>query len=322
MFKETKKLTEALAAKDAIDSFLGNLKKLKTDGSITKEQYTTAKAEYEQKLDAVRLEIDRIKAKLQKQLETIQQDIETYQFELGTLEAKYKVGELPLNKYQNSDRKLRAITEQLESTAEELNRLIAAKTSADISIPAKKPSISARGLPRAPKAVPSARGGVSPKARLLAIVAGAVVVVVAIIVAVLLLRTGGVKEVKIPINVQGAANVGSLHLELAYDRQTMSATAVESGTAVGDALFESNIDVPGDVVIGLVNSQGINGDGSVAIVTFQVTGKAKSATNLSLENVIAYDATTLDEIPTSASPGSFTAKNGSFTPPTLIFGTE
>ena len=102
----------------------------------------------------------------------------------------------------------------------------------------------------------------------------------------------------------------------------MSATAVKNGTAIGDALFEYNIDIPGDVVVGLVSSQGIKGDGSVAIVTFQVTGKAKSDTRLSLENVAAHDATTLDEIPTSASPGSFTAKDGSFTPPTLIFGTE
>jgi hypothetical protein len=321
MSKEIKRLAEALAAKDAINSFLDNLKKLKADGSITKEQYTTAKAEYEQNLDAAKLETDRIKAELKKQLESIQQDIETYQFELGKLEAQYKVGELPLGKYQTSDRKLRAIIEQLESTAEDLSRLIAAKTSADISIPAKKRGIPTRGLPRAPKATPSARGGMSPKVRLIAIVAG-VVVVAAVVVAVLLLRTSGVQEVKIPINIQGAANVGSLHLELAYDRQTMSATAVEDGTAVGDALFESNIAVPGDVVIGLVNNHGINGNGSVAIVTFQVTGKTKSATRLSLENVIAYDATSLDEIPASASPGSFTSKDGSFMPPTLIFGTE
>jgi hypothetical protein len=98
MSKETKRLVEAFAVKDAAEGFLSNLKKLKADGSITQEQYTTAKSEYEQNLNAARLEIDRIKTELKKQLETIQQDIETYQFELGKLEAKYKVGELPLDK--------------------------------------------------------------------------------------------------------------------------------------------------------------------------------------------------------------------------------
>lgn len=319
MTKDTKKLIEAFTVKGEIEGFVANLEQLKADGSITEEQYATMKAEYEQNLNAATLEVSRIKNELKKQLEATQRDIETYKFELGKLEAKYKVGELPLEKYQSSDRKLRASIEGLEVKAEEMERLIGAESSADIGVPTKKPGVAVPQLPSLPR--PTSIRGTKLSKRLLVIVGGAVALIAIIVVAILLM-TGGAKEVRVPIEVQDAANVGSLHLELVYDRATLSAIHVETGTAVGDAMFQYSVDAPGGVVVGIVSSQGINRDGSIAIVTFKVTGKSKASTYLSLENVVAHDATTLEEIPTSTTAGSITAKDGSFTSPTLLFEAE
>lgn len=318
MAKETKRLAEAFAIKDEVEGFVANLEQLKADGTITEEQHTTIKAEYDQRLKAATSEIARIKNELKKQLETIQRDIETYKFELGRLEARYKVGELPLEKYQSSDRKLRATIEQLEQSSKDLTRLIKAKTAADIGAPAKKPGIAAPELPSLTRVATAARRIKLPGGRLLAMIGGAVVLI-GVILAVVLLVPGGTKEVRIPINIESAADVGSLHFELVYDRATLSAIGVETGAAVGDAMFEYSIDTPGQVVVGIVSSHGISRDGSVAIVTFEVEGKTKTATPLNLENVVAHDATTMEEIPTTASAGSFTAKDGSFTAPTLLF---
>jgi hypothetical protein len=341
MTKETKRLTEAFTAKEEIEGFLANLEQLKADGSVTEEQYIATRQEYYRRLGQATSDIARIKNELEEQLEANQRDVETRKHELGNLEVKHRVGELSVEKYQTSERKLRAEIKKLESHSELLTSLIQASSAADISAPARKPKVPPAeiGVPAkkpvaaAPEPLPPskaappvkaatpARRGKLPRPRLLAIVGGAVVVI-AIIAAAVLFMTGGVKEVKIPIEIQGAANVGSLHLELVYDRAALSAIRVENGTAVGDAMFEYSIDIPGEVVVGIVSSQGIKRDGSIAIVTFNVTGRAKTSIPLSLENVAAHDATTLAEIPTSASAGSLSTKDGSFIAPTLLFESD
>jgi hypothetical protein len=341
MSKETKKLAEAFAVKDEIEGFLANLEQLKADGSVTEDQYIVTRQEYYRRLGQATSDIARIKNELEEQLEAKQRDIETHKHELGNLEVKYRVGELSLEKYQTSERKLQAEIKKLEGQSGLLTSLIQASSAADIGAPASKPKVPppeigvptkkpvaaapkplppSKAMPPAKAAAPARRRKL-PRARLLAIVGGAVVVI-AIIVAAVLFMTGGVKEVKIPIEIQEAANVGSLHLELVYDQSTLSATRVENGTVAGDALFDYNIDTPGEVVVGIVSSQGIKRDGSIAIVTFNVTGRAKTSIPLSLENVAAHDANTLAEIPTSASAGSLSTKDGSFTAPTLLFKSE
>jgi len=340
MTKETKRLSEAFAVKEEIEGFLTNLEQLKADGSITEEQYITARKEYYRKLGLATSDIARIKNELKEQLEANQRDVEARRHDLDNLEVRHKVGELSLENYQSSERKLRTEVQKLEQYSEVLTNLIKANSAADIGtparkpkvlpaevvVPAKKPAATAQEPLTPPKAAPPVKAAAPARSgklsRRLLVIAGGAVAVIAIIVAVILLMTGGVKEVRIPIEVQDAANVGSLHLELVYDRDVLDAIAVEAGTAVGDALFEYSIDEPGQLVVGLVSSQGIQQDGSVAIVTFKVTGKSKTNTYLSLENVLAHNATTLNEISTSASAGSIATKDGSFIPPTLLFEPE
>ena len=124
-------------------------------------------------------------------------------------------------------------------------------------------------------------------------------------------------EVMIPVNIEGAAGVGSLHFELVYDWSVLRALEVEYGMVVGDAMFEYNVDVPGRVMVGIIDSSGISGDGSVAVVAFQLRGEADAGISLELENIVAYDAATMTEIPTTASAGSFTTENN-YTAPTLL----
>ena len=166
MAKETKRLIEVFAVKDEVESFLANLEKLKADGSITEEQYIATREEYYERLGAAASEIARIKNELKKQWEANKRDIETYRQELANLDVGHKVGELPLNKYQSSDRKLRATIEGLEANVTELNRLIAAKTSADIIAPAKRPGAAAPKLPPTAKKAAQVKEIKLPKTKL------------------------------------------------------------------------------------------------------------------------------------------------------------
>ncbi|MBL7062023.1 MAG: hypothetical protein ISS54_04735 [Dehalococcoidia bacterium] len=48
----------------------------------------------------------------------------------------------------------------------------------------------------------------------------------------------------VPVNANGASNVGSLEFELVYDPAVLEATGVEKGTLAGNAMMESSVDRP------------------------------------------------------------------------------
>jgi len=143
MDKDTKRLAQFFTTKEEVDGFLSNMEKLKAEGSVTEEQYTKFKQEYQQRLNTIASEIAQVKSNIKKELETVQRDIETYRWELGKVETKYKVGELSLDKYHSAERDLRARLDELETTAAELTRLIEANSSADIGVAVKRPAAAA-----------------------------------------------------------------------------------------------------------------------------------------------------------------------------------
>jgi len=138
MPKDVKSFISALAAKDEILGFMVNLEKLKSDGSITAEQYAMGQDEYDGRLKATVAQIDRMKGGFRKELEATQRELAAQRFETGKLEARYKVGELTAEHYQSADRKLRDDIGRLEREAEELDRLIQAESAADVGLAAEK----------------------------------------------------------------------------------------------------------------------------------------------------------------------------------------
>ena len=111
--------------------------------------------------------------------------------------------------------------------------------------------------------------------------------------------------IEVPIEVAGAANVGAMHIELSYDAGVLQANEVKRGPLAGSALLESDLSATGRAVIGLADVAGLNGDGAVAVVAFQVVGREGDASPLTLENLAAHDATTLDALAVQEINGTF-----------------
>jgi hypothetical protein len=111
-------------------------------------------------------------------------------------------------------------------------------------------------------------------------------------------------QVDVPLEVANVSNVGSLHAELVYDPSVLRAVSVRAGSLHSGGLFESNIDAPGRVVVGMASTQGISGSGEVAVVSFDVVGQDGATCNLAVENVEANDATTLNRIGMPVQSGS------------------
>jgi hypothetical protein len=71
--------------------------------------------------------------------------------------------------------------------------------------------------------------------------------------------------------------------------------------------------------MGMIDVNGMNGDGPVAVITFTIVGDMESASSLTLQNVTAHDATTLLDIITEASAGNFSVEDYALTAPSLEF---
>ena len=148
--------------------------------------------------------------------------------------------------------------------------------------------------------------------------AGLAIVVIMLLVLPAAGCDGSVGATEIPINLTGASDVGSLHIELVYDPAIIQVTGVKAGKLAQNAVVDSNITAPGRAVIGIVSSAGITGSGAVASVAF--TAKAKTGSSaLTLENVEAYSAEKLQEIMTTVSAGQYDTKSKKVTAPSITF---
>ena len=127
------------------------------------------------------------------------------------------------------------------------------------------------------------------------------------------------REIRVPINLVGAANLGSLELVLVYEPEVLEVTAVETGSLAEQAFLESSTATPGVLWTGMIDADGISGDGPAAIVTFRVIKSGVSKSPLTLQNVAAYDAASLLDIIVEASEGSISTIDGAISPPSLTF---
>ena len=126
-------------------------------------------------------------------------------------------------------------------------------------------------------------------------------------------------NVNVPIHLTGAENIGSLEFVLTYDPSVLEVSGVEAGGLAQSALFDFGTRSPGRLWAGLIDSEGINGDGPIAVVSFKVVGPGASTSLLALENITTYDASSLLDILTNVTSGSFTVDGRALTAPTLAF---
>ncbi len=119
--------------------------------------------------------------------------------------------------------------------------------------------------------------------------------------------SGAVGEaVDVPVVVEGAENLGSMDIVVAFDPAVLKVKSVGKGE-LNKGLLTSNTG-EGVVAISLADSKGINGNGAVAVITFEVLKTGSS--DLVIQAVKAYDVNTHVDIKVDTQNGKFTAKEG------------
>lgn len=91
--------------------------------------------------------------------------------------------------------------------------------------------------------------------------------------------------VQLPIRILNAENIGNMDISLSFDSSVLSASSLTTGAITSDSLFVHNID-DGIINISLVDDAGISGNGSIAVITFDVIGLEGDASSI----VLSVDA--------------------------------
>ena len=126
-------------------------------------------------------------------------------------------------------------------------------------------------------------------------------------------------DIVVPVYLERASNVGSLEFVLLYEPAVLRVSKIEPGDLASNALIEFSGGSPGRVWAGMIDADGMDGDDPVALIIFDIVGDTGSTSPLTLQNVSAHDATTLLDILTEVSAGSFAGEDLALTTPTLGF---
>jgi len=127
------------------------------------------------------------------------------------------------------------------------------------------------------------------------------------------------KQVQVPINLLGASDLGSLEFVLVFEAATLEFVGIDQGALALDAIIESNLRAPGKVWVGMIDPRGVNGDGSIAVVSFRTLAGGQADSPLLLEDVLSHKASTLLDSLSKPSPGIFTLRDSSVSSPVLTF---
>jgi hypothetical protein len=301
-------LKKLLLQKDHVLDLIKQLAQSKLDNKVTETEYDKSLSSLHQDLNLLDAQIIGIKTNLHQQLESNSTRLQTLNIELNSLEEKFKTLQISTEDYQKSAMDIRTKISNLTEQNNSIQVLIDAATAA-------APSIIEKPLPVANR-VPSI-----PQKWWIVIGGAAAALVIVVLIVLLMTIGGGSSVIKVPVTIEKAKNLGSLHIEFIYDSNIFTAVSVEKGPIVSDALFNYSINTPGDVIIGLVSSQGIEGDGAIAVVTLKSKAAASTESLITLENITAYTSN-LSKLPSIVAAGSVKTTDNSLTPPGLTFDTQ
>ena len=123
-------------------------------------------------------------------------------------------------------------------------------------------------------------------------------------------------QIRIPVKVENCANLGSLQASIRYDASILQIKEVKPVDIGEDAMVEINVDTPGIIIFGMIDSSGMSGNGDIAELHFDVISDGGTS-QVSLDNVRANDATTLVDLPSNIIAGEY--RDGEITSLSIVF---
>jgi len=112
--------------------------------------------------------------------------------------------------------------------------------------------------------------------------------------------------VQVPLSLKGAQDkIGNMDISLKFDTSVLQAVEVTKGSLTANSIFDSNIQND-TIKISLADKQGFGGDGTIAYISFKVTGSEGSTSTLHIASATANRAADF-------SPANLSTRDGTFT---------
>ncbi|AKG91991.1 Cohesin domain [Geoglobus ahangari] len=115
------------------------------------------------------------------------------------------------------------------------------------------------------------------------------------------------EDVNVPVVVENAQNLGSMDIVISFDPEVVKVKSVGKGE-LNKGILTSNVG-DGVVAISFADSKGIDGDGEVAVISFEALKQGTS--ELKFESVQAYDVETHVDIKVTSQNGKITVEESS-----------
>jgi hypothetical protein len=116
---------------------------------------------------------------------------------------------------------------------------------------------------------------------------------------------------EVSVFASDAGAIGALDLLIEYHPDVVSLEGAREGEVAGNALFDFNEIEPGSVRLGVVASNGLSGDGSVATLSFAVIGAQGESTAISIADVAAWHFEDLIDLPVETNDGGLSVTGAS-----------
>lgn len=113
----------------------------------------------------------------------------------------------------------------------------------------------------------------------------------------------------IPLKVSGASNLAAMDLVITYDPAVLQFSSADLGAISTNGMVETNSVSPGTVKIGLVDTKGISGDGTLINMNYKVVGGSGSTSPVTPLVSGAWNIDLVD-IQTTTSGGTVTVGGG------------
>jgi hypothetical protein len=105
--------------------------------------------------------------------------------------------------------------------------------------------------------------------------------------------------------------MGALEFEVTYDPQALEFVSLEQADLLPGALVSSNVPQPGRLIVALVSSAEVRGDGTLLVLKYKVLAKEPGAIALQIEKARAWEhGPELMEMLASTRPGQITVVGG------------
>jgi len=129
-----------------------------------------------------------------------------------------------------------------------------------------------------------------------------------------------VTETTMPVDLRAAPNVGSLVVDLTYDPAALELIRVQAAGLPSGALFEYGVS-EGRLTLGVVSVSGLNGNWSVAYLTFKRAAGAVGSgeSTVVVSSVQAYRSDNLAQITATGTAGRVNLKDLSAVGPVIAF---